>query len=29
MPIVHATDAAVHELFGSRFTSYAAPARGS
>jgi quercetin dioxygenase-like cupin family protein len=29
MPIVHATDAAVHELHGSRFTSYAAPARGS
>jgi quercetin dioxygenase-like cupin family protein len=29
MPIVHAADAVVHDLHGTRFTSYAAPSRGS
>lgn len=29
MPVIRAADAAVHELHGTRFTSYAAPARGS
>lgn len=29
MPVVRAPDAVVHDLHGSRFTSYAAPARGS
>jgi quercetin dioxygenase-like cupin family protein len=29
MPIVHAADAVAHDLHGSRFTSYAAPSRGS
>jgi quercetin dioxygenase-like cupin family protein len=29
MPVVQASDAVVHELHGSVFTSYAAPARGS
>jgi quercetin dioxygenase-like cupin family protein len=29
MPIVHAEDAVVHDLHGARFTSYAAPSRGS
>lgn len=29
MPVLHADDAVVHELHGSVFTSYAAPARGS
>ena len=29
MPIVHAADAVVHDLHGARFTSYAAPSRGS
>jgi mannose-6-phosphate isomerase-like protein (cupin superfamily) len=29
VPVVRATDAVVHELHGTRFTSYAAPARGS
>lgn len=29
MPVVHAADAVVHDMHGSRFTSYAAPARGS
>jgi mannose-6-phosphate isomerase-like protein (cupin superfamily) len=29
MPVIHAADAVVHELHGSVFTSYAAPARGS
>jgi quercetin dioxygenase-like cupin family protein len=29
MPVVRAADAVVHDLHGSRFTSYAAPARGS
>ena len=29
MPVLHASDAVVHELHGSVFTSYAAPARGS
>src|ERR1700727_2587037 len=29
MPIVRAADAVLHEMHGARFTSYAAPARGS
>jgi len=29
MPVVHASDAVIHDMHGSRFTSYAAPARGS
>ena len=29
MPVVRAADAVVHEMYGSRFASYAAPARGS
>lgn len=29
MPVVHAADAVVHELHGSVFASYAAPATGS
>jgi quercetin dioxygenase-like cupin family protein len=29
MPVVSADDTVVHELHGSRFTSYAAPSRGS
>lgn len=29
MPVVHAADAVVHELHGSVFASYAAPASGS
>ena len=29
MPVLHAADAVVHELHGSVFTSFAAPARGS
>jgi|HubBroStandDraft_1064217.scaffolds.fasta_scaffold494750_1 mannose-6-phosphate isomerase-like protein (cupin superfamily) len=29
MPVVHAADAVVHDMHGSRFTSYAAPSRGS
>ena len=29
MPVVHAADAVAHDMHGSRFTSYAAPARGS
>lgn len=29
MPVVRAADATVHEMHGSRFTSYVAPARGS
>src|SRR5882724_2453324 len=29
MPVIHAADAVVHELHGSVFTSFAAPARGS
>lgn len=29
MPVLHARDAVVHELHGSVFTSFAAPARGS
>ena len=29
MPVIHAADAVAHDLHGSRFTSYAAPARGS
>jgi mannose-6-phosphate isomerase-like protein (cupin superfamily) len=29
MPVVHSADAVVHELNGNRFSSYAAPARGS
>jgi len=29
MPVLHACDAVVHELHGSVFTSFAAPARGS
>jgi quercetin dioxygenase-like cupin family protein len=28
MPIVHAQDAVVHDMHGSRFTSYSAPSRG-
>jgi quercetin dioxygenase-like cupin family protein len=29
MPIVRASDTVVHDMHGSRFTSYAAPSRGS
>jgi mannose-6-phosphate isomerase-like protein (cupin superfamily) len=29
MPVIHAADAVAHDMHGSRFTSYAAPARGS
>jgi mannose-6-phosphate isomerase-like protein (cupin superfamily) len=29
MSVIHAADTVVHDLHGSRFTSYAAPARGS
>jgi quercetin dioxygenase-like cupin family protein len=29
MPVVRAADGVVHDMHGSRFTSYAAPARGS
>ena len=29
MPIIRTADAVTHELHGARFTSYAAPARGS
>ena len=29
MPVIRSTDAVVHEMHGTRFTSYAAPARGS
>ena len=29
MPVLYAADAVVHELHGSVFTSFAAPARGS
>src|SRR5579859_5157021 len=29
MPVVRSADAVVHDLHGARFTSYAAPARGS
>ena len=29
MPIVHADDAVIHELDGTRFVSYASPSRGS
>ena len=29
MPVVHAADAVIHDTHGSRFTSYAAPSRGS
>jgi quercetin dioxygenase-like cupin family protein len=29
MPVIHGADASVHELHGSRFTSYARPATGS
>ena len=29
MPVVHAGEAVAHDMHGSRFTSYAAPARGS
>jgi uncharacterized RmlC-like cupin family protein len=29
MPVIYAADAVAHEMHGSRFTSYAAPARGS
>ena len=29
MPVMHPADAIVHELHGARFSSYAAPARGS
>jgi len=29
MPVIRAADAVVHDMHGSRFTSYAAPARGS
>jgi quercetin dioxygenase-like cupin family protein len=29
MPVIRSVDAVVHEMHGTRFTSYAAPARGS
>jgi len=29
MPVIYAADAVAHDMHGSRFTSYAAPARGS
>jgi quercetin dioxygenase-like cupin family protein len=29
MPVIHAAEAVAHDMHGSRFTSYAAPARGS
>jgi len=29
MPVIHATDAVVHDLHGARFTSYASSAAGS
>jgi uncharacterized RmlC-like cupin family protein len=29
MPVIHAADSVAHDMHGSRFTSYAAPARGS
>ena len=29
MPVIHAAEAVVHDMHGSRFSSYAAPARGS
>jgi mannose-6-phosphate isomerase-like protein (cupin superfamily) len=29
MPVIHAGEAVVHEMHGTSFTSYAAPARGS
>jgi mannose-6-phosphate isomerase-like protein (cupin superfamily) len=29
MPVIHAAEAVGHHMHGSRFTSYAAPARGS
>jgi quercetin dioxygenase-like cupin family protein len=29
MPVIHAADAAVHQMHGTSFTSYASPARGS
>lgn len=29
MPVIRATEATVHEMHGSRFTSYVAPAHGS
>ena len=29
MQVIHAADAVAHDMHGSRFTSYAAPARGS
>ena len=29
MPVIRTADAVTHELHGARFTSYAAPARGS
>jgi len=29
MPVIHAGEAAVHQMHGASFTSYAAPARGS
>jgi quercetin dioxygenase-like cupin family protein len=29
MPVIRSADAVVHEMHGTRFTSYAAPARGS
>ena len=29
MPVIRSADAVVHEMHGTRFTSYAAPSRGS
>ncbi|MDR3034837.1 MAG: cupin domain-containing protein [Kitasatospora sp.] len=29
MPVIHAAETVIHDMHGSRFTSYAAPARGS
>jgi mannose-6-phosphate isomerase-like protein (cupin superfamily) len=29
MPVIHASQAVVHQMHGASFTSYAAPARGS
>ena len=29
MPVIHASESAVHQMHGTTFTSYASPARGS
>jgi quercetin dioxygenase-like cupin family protein len=29
MPVIHAAESVVHQMHGTRFTSYASPARGS